>query len=617
MSPRPRAPRRQPLSRWRPLQLTVCFTLLSVAAATATGQQAEPNAATRALHALFDEAWEKDMGDDPLKATYLGDRRYERGWPDLSPAAIQQRYTSNLERSTRLAGIDRAALSTRDQLSYDLFAFEFRNRVLAYDYKPYLYELRPREGVQTASEQAELLPFANVADYDNWIAKLKALDRYVDQWRALLEMAVREKRTQPRSIMERVVPQLASLIGPNAEESPFYEPFERMPDSIPAAERTRLQAEGKNAIATVVIPAYTRFDKFFREKYLPASRKSDGIWDTPGGDAFYRALAQFHTTTKLTPDEIHAIGLKEVARIRGEMDRIIQQVGFKGSFQDFLAFLRNDPQFYYKTPDELFRAYAVMSKQIDPELVKLFRRLPRTPYGVRPIPMTSAPNTTTAYYQGPAIDGTRAGYYYVNLYKPEVRPKYEMEVLTLHEAVPGHHLQIALAQEQDDLPTFRRNADATAFVEGWALYTESLGEQLGLYKDPYSKFGQLTYDMWRAVRLVVDTGIHAKHWTRQQAIDYFKANAAKTEQDIINEVDRYISWPGQALAYKIGQLRILELRALAQKELGPRFDIREYHDVVLSNGAVPLDVLEKLVRDWIARKSAEPAPAVTKDASAP
>ena len=586
----------------RHLPRFVVLTLTATAAVAQQGLAAAPNEDTRALHALFDEAWERDMREDPLKATYLGDRRYERSWPDMSPSAIEQRYKENLATSARLNAIHRERLSQQDQLSYDLFAFEYHNRVLTYDYKPYLYDLRPREGLQTLSEQAELMPFATAADYDNWIAKLKALDRYVDQYRELLEVAVREKRTQPRSVMERVVPQLATLIGPDAEANPFYAPFKRIPDSIPAAERTRLQAEGKNVVATVVIPAYTRFDKFFRERYLPASRKTDGIWDTPQGDAFYRALAQFHTTTKLTPEEIHAIGLKEVARIRGEMDRIIQQVGFKGSFQDFLAFLRNDPQFYYKTPEELFRAYAALAKQIDPELVKLFRRLPRTPYGVRPIPMTSAPNTTTAYYQGPAIDGTRAGYYYVNLYKPEVRPKYEMEVLTLHEAVPGHHLQIALAMEQSDLPVFRRNADATAFVEGWALYTEGLGEPLGLYKDPYSKFGELTYDMWRAVRLVVDTGIHAKHWTRRQAIDYFKANAAKTEQDIINEVDRYISWPGQALAYKIGQLKIQELRAQAQKELGPRFDIREYHDVVLRNGAVPLDVLEKLVRDWIAQQ---------------
>jgi uncharacterized protein (DUF885 family) len=562
--------------------------------------------ATTAFHALIDEAWETDMRDDPLRASYFGDRRFESEWPDASPAAFAKRNEANEKTLERLQRVNRAALSTQDQLSYDLFAFEYATRLAAYPFKPFFYDIRPRDGIQSLSEVAELIPFTAVADYEHWIKRLRTIDRYLAQNQALLEIAIREKRTQPRVVMERVLPQLAALIKPGAESSPFYQPFKRIPDTFPAAERTRLQAEGKAAIESVVIPAYAKFEKFFRERYVPASRPTDGIWDTPDGVAFYKQRVRFYTTTRLTPEEIHQTGLKEVARIRAEMDKVIREVGFKGSFNEFLEFLRTDPQFYYETPDELFRAYAVLAKQIDPELVKLFRRLPRTPYGVRPIPATSAPNTTTAYYQGPAADGSRAGYYYVNLYRPEVRPKYEMEVLTLHEAVPGHHLQIALAQEQTDLPAFRRNAEYTAYVEGWALYTESLGEQLGLYKDPYSRFGQLTYDMWRAVRLVVDTGIHAKHWTRQQAIDYFKANAAKTEADIINEVDRYISWPGQALAYKVGQLRILQLRAEAERELGPKFDIRDFHDVVLSNGAVPLEILENQVKDWIKRTNASP-----------
>jgi len=564
----------------------------------------------------MDEAWETDMRDDPLRGSYLGDRRYEAEWPDVSLAALEKRNSNNVATLARLQRINRAALDVQDQLSYDLFAWEYQNRLGAYSFKSYLYDLRLRDGVQSLSDQAELVPFANAADYEHWITRLRTIDRYLAQNTALLELAIREKRTQPRVIMERVVPQLEALITPTAETNPFYEPFKRIPESVSAADRARLQGAGKAAVESVVIPAYKKFIKFFREQYLPASRKNEGIWDTPDGIAYYAERVKFHTTTKLTADEIHETGLKEVARIRAEMDEIIREVGFKGSFAEFLEFLRTDPQFYYKTPDELFRAYAVLAKQIDPELVQLFKRLPRTPYGVRPIPPTSAPNTTTAYYQGPAQDGSRAGYYYVNLYRPEVRPKYEMEVLTLHEAVPGHHLQISLAQEQSDLPAFRRNAEHTAYVEGWALYTESLGDRLGLYKDPYSRFGHLTYDMWRAVRLVVDTGIHARHWTRQQAIDYFKANAAKTEADIINEVDRYISWPGQALAYKIGQLKILDLRAMAEQKLGSRFDIRDFHDVVLSNGAVPLEILERQVNEWVAHTLAVGGPVEKSPAAA-
>jgi prolyl oligopeptidase len=325
-----------------------------------------------------------------------------------------------------------------------------------------------------------------------------------------------------------------------------------------------------------------------------------GLWDTPDGIAFYANRAQYHTTTDLTPDRIHEIGLQEVARIQAEMQKVMNEVGFKGTRQEFFAKLRTDPQFYYSSPDELFRAYVVTAKQIEPELPKLFGKLYRTPFGVRPIPATSAPNTTTAYYQPPSADGKRAAYYYVNLHRPEVRPKYEIEVLTVHETVPGHHLQIALAQEQTDQPMFRRFGNYTGYIEGWGLYSERLGYDLGLYKDPYSRFGQLTYDMWRAVRLVVDTGLHVKKWSRQQAIDYFRDNAAKTEQDIVNEIDRYIGDPGQALAYKIGQLQILELRAKAEKALGAKFDVRAFHDMLLASGAVPLDVLARNVEAWIA-----------------
>jgi uncharacterized protein (DUF885 family) len=403
--------------------------------------------------------------------------------------------------------------------------------------------------------------------------------------------------------MQRITPQLEAQRVSKPEDSPFFSPFRKIPASFAGADRERLMAAGREAIATSVLPAFARFEKFFTGVYLPACRDSIGISDTPDGRAFYRELIAYHTTTQLTADVIHNIGLAEVKRIHGEMDKIIAAFGFKGDFLAFAHYLRTDPKFFYTDPNDLLHGYMVIAKSIDPNLVKLFGKLPRTPYGVRAVPDTSAPNTTTAYYQPLASDGSRPGYFYVNLYKPEARPKWEMEVLTSHEAVPGHHLQLALQYENAaGVPMIRRMADFTAYVEGWALYAESLGDPLGLYTDPYQKFGQLTYDMWRAVRLVVDTGIHAQGWTRQQAIDYFKANAPKSDLDITNEIDRYIAWPGQALAYKVGQMKIFELRDAAKRALGPRFDIREFHDEVLSTGAVPLSVLDKVVRDWIAAK---------------
>ena len=348
----------------------------------------------------------------------------------------------------------------------------------------------------------------------------------------------------------------------------------------------------------VVIPSYVKLQNFFENSYYPNCRDTIGISGIENGSQYYELIARQFTTTELTPDEIHNIGLSEVSRIKNEMFKIMDQVQWNGSFDEFLNFLRTDSQFYFETSEELFTEYLATSKRIDPLLVKLFKNLPSMPYGLKPIPMESAPDTTTAYYQRPAADGSRAGYYYVNLYMPEVRPKYEIEALSLHEAMPGHHLQIAYTMELD-LPNFRKFGGYTAFIEGWGLYAESLGEDLGMYKDPYSKFGQLTYEMWRAVRLVVDTGMHYKGWSRQQAIEYFLDNAAKTKQDVINEIDRYINWPGQALAYKIGELKIKELRAISENKLGDRFDIKEFHHEVLRHGGIPLYILEENINSWI------------------
>jgi prolyl oligopeptidase len=419
---------------------------------------------------------------------------------------------------------------------------------------------------------------------------------------ALQEQGRKSGYMPPKILMERIPDQLAQQTVENPEDSPFFLAFESMPDTMAEEDRSRLQESARETIDKSIVPAYREFSRYFTDTYLPASRESIGASELPNGEAFYEYRTQLYTTTQMTPDEIHRLGLNEVKRIRDEMQLVIDELEFDGDFADFLHFLRSDPQFYYEDPDDLYEAYLATCKRIDPELVKLFGKLPRMPYGLRPIPDNIAPDTTTAYYNRPAADGSRAGYYYVNLYKPEVRPKYEIEVLSVHEAMPGHHLQIALAQELEDVPDFRRYSGFTAFVEGWGLYSESLGYELGLYKDPYSRFGALTYEMWRAVRLVVDTGMHYKGWTRQQAIDFFKDNAAKTELDIINEIDRYIGWPGQALAYKIGQLKILGLRRQAEQALGDDFDIRAFHDELLGAGAIPLEVLETRMNRWLTQQ---------------
>ena len=382
------------------------------------------------------------------------------------------------------------------------------------------------------------------------------------------------------------------------EDHPYYKIFKDVGNVATTEEATALQNEVKDYIQNVLNPAYQELYDFLVNEYLPKSRDSIGISDVPNGKEWYEYLARYHTTTDLTPDEIHEIGLREVAKIRAEMEGIIDRVGWEGDFNSFLQYLRTDPKFYYETGEELLQAYRAMSKEIDAYMPTLFNKLPRAPYGVIPIPMESAPFTTTAYYNAPSAG--RPGYYYANLYMPEVRPKYEIPVLSVHEAVPGHHHQISLAQEMENVPNFRKYLSITAFVEGWGLYSEQLGESMGIYDDPYDKFGQLTYDMWRAVRLVVDTGMHYKGWSRDDAVTLFLNNTAKTEQDINNEVDRYIAWPGQALAYKIGQLKIMELRDKTKAALGDDFDIKDFHDHMLSFGSIPLNILEEKVDEFIA-----------------
>lgn len=520
---------------------------------------ATTNETTRRLRGLFDAEWDLAMREHPMWASQVGDPRGRDRWDDVSLAAQARRDAHDREVLAKVAGIRRDDLSPSDALSYDLFRHDLEDGIAAQPLRMSLLAVNHMFGIQVADDLADSLPFTTVKDFADWNARLESFPRYMDQTIELLTEGVRTGMVHPRVVAERVASQIDGQIVDDPTKSPFFAPYQKAAASSATAaisleERERLATEAKRTIAERVVPAYRKFRDFWKTTYLPASKEDVGAWHLPDGRALYAWSVRHYTTTKLTPDEVHALGLREVARIRAELETAKAKAGFKGTLKELFTYLRTNPGFFYKDGTELLTGYRDVAKRIDPQLVKLFRKLPRTPYGVSPIPNHLAPNVMTAYYREPAGDGSRAGTFFVNLLHPESRPKWEMTALTLHEAVPGHHLQIALAMEQEDLPRFRRHAEYTAFVEGWALYAESLGEEMGLYDDPYSKIGQLTYEMWRAIRLVVDTGMHHLKWDRQRAIDFFLENSGRAELDITNEVDRYIAWPGQALAYKIGEI---------------------------------------------------------------
>ncbi|MCC7415808.1 MAG: DUF885 domain-containing protein [Acidobacteria bacterium] len=566
---------------------------------SAAAGHAQAPGASAALHAMFDREWEWELAQDPIAATYLGDARWNDRWPDLTLEAFEQRQRHREGVLRELASIARDRLSAADQTHFDVFRYQVAMAVEGFQYRYHLVRTNTYDGVQNSEQIVDAIQFRALRDYEDWLARLDAFPAFIDQNIGLMREGMRTNVLLPKVIMLRVRDQLSGMIAAAPRASGFYRPFAGIAATVAAAERGRLADAGLDRVRARVQPALERLRDFIDRDYMPAAYDRAGWWQTSSGQAGYAYLARYHTTTALGPEAIHAIGLQEVARIRGEMDEVRKSVGFAGTLDEFFAHLRTDPAFFFKTSDELLAAYRALAKRIDPELVKISRRLPRTPYGVLPIPDAVAPNTTTAYANFPAADGSRPAYYFVNLYKPETRPKWEMLALTLHEAMPGHCLQGAIALELD-MPAFRRNAGFTAYVEGWGLYAESLGREMGLYQDdPYARFGQLTYQMWRAVRLVVDTGMHAMQWDRARAIRYFMENAARTELDVTNEIDRYISWPGQALAYKIGELKIQDLRRAAEAALGARFDIRDFDDVVLQTGAVPLDVLARLVGEWV------------------
>lgn len=553
------------------------------------------------------------MTQYPEMATALGYPGQNARWTDYSKPAIEARAAYLKTSAQRLASIGRDSLPEGDRVSYDLYremldaavaGLAFHNDALPIrGVIPHnlLMPINQLEGLaQDVPRTFALSPAATRADYDDQISRLETVGALVDQTIALMEEGLKAGLTPPRITLRDVPNQFKAQIVDDPQKSPLLDAFRQWPASIPDGERAALVNRAVAAYDKSVRPAFQKLQQFLETRYLPGCRDTIAATGLPNGAALYAYNVEWHTTLTATPKEIHETGLAEVKRIRAEMDKVMAAAGFRGSFDDFKKLLRTDPRFYFKDARSLLTAYRDVAKRADPELAHLFGRLPQTPYGVQPVPDAIAPSQTTAYYEPGSFVAGRAGNMFANTYKLEARPSWEMEALTLHEAVPGHHLQIALAQELQGIPEFRKHSSYTAYVEGWALYSESLGEEMDFYKDPYSKFGQLTYDMWRAVRLVVDTGMHAMNWTREQAIAFFLANAAKTEQDIVVEIDRYIVWPGQALGYKMGQLKIRELRARAEQRLGARFDIRRFHDVILGQGAVPLDVLERQVDAWAA-----------------
>jgi len=582
---------------------TATLALLAALAGSrgAAGAPVEGETA-RALHALFDEAWAFSLQEGPLLASAVGDKTGADRLPAMGQEdlARRERFWRDVER--RLGGLDRTALGDVDQANLAVFEREVRDGLAEHEFQAWRMPFNADSGFWMAvASLPRQTAFLEVEDYEAYLARLRAVPRYFAEQTALMRQGLRDGFTQPRTILAGIDAGIAAHAVDDPRASVFWAPFESFPEALPEAERERLRLAGTAAIREAVAPAYRELAAFMRDEYVPSARETTGASELPRGREYYANRVRHFTTLARNPDEIHAIGQAEVKRIRAEMEAVMRGTGFTGTFAEFLEFLRTDARFYAKTPEQLLKQAAWIAKRMDAQLPSLFGKLPRLPYGVEPVPDAIAPKYTGGRYVPAPIGGTRAGTYWVNTYALENRPLYTLEALTLHEAVPGHHLQIALQQELEDLPAFRRVAGVDAYVEGWALYAERLGLEAGFYTDPYSNFGRLTYEMWRACRLVVDTGLHALGWSREQALDFLAANTALSHHEIRTETDRYIGWPGQALGYKMGEIAIRELRREAEQALGPRFDRRAFHDVILESGPEPLGLLEERVRAWIER----------------
>ena len=578
---------------------TLSFFLLVAVISCVWMTTASAQAPDSVLAELFEDDWTaREDNRDAIKL-FGDDKPEKRPFRDVSPAATVRRQARDVVMLDRLHDIAFDSLSQKSKLNYRLFEFDLSDRISDADRKAWRIPFLSDNGFHTSlAGSIEETSMKDVDEIEEYIRKLEAIPGYLDQQISNMRVGLADGYTQPRAIMAKIAPGFEALTAASAEESIFYAPFRRLPESLSEDEQLVFQIRGQNILKTQVLPALSALHEFIKDEYTPQARESLGASDLPDGAQYYQSLISYYTTLDLTAEEIHAIGLEEVLRIRSEMEEIIYEVEFEGSFEDFLLFLRTDPQFYVENAEELMMHAAWIAKRIDEKMPAFFRDLPRMSYGVRAVPDEIAPNYTTGRYWAP-IKNVRGGLFMVNTYNLPERPLYNLPALALHEGVPGHHHQIALAAEMTGVPEFRKSLYLSVFGEGWGLYSERLGLEMGIYRTPYERFGRLTYEMWRAGRLVVDTGIHAMGWSREQAVDFFLKNTALAEHNINTEVDRYISWPAQALSYKMGELKIVELRRRAEDLLGDDFDIRDFHRAILHNGTVPLEIMDDQINEYI------------------
>jgi uncharacterized protein (DUF885 family) len=593
------------------IALAVAATLLPLRIAAAQQAGTAPAASLRAasiedrrktLDAIFKEAWEDNLRREPEFASSIGDKRYNDQLKDYSVRTYNEQLARGRDYLMRLGQIDDSGLSDQEQLSKDLMVRDLIQEQEEARFKPWEFPVTQLAGPYTELPQlSSQLSFKTVKDYDDWTARLNQVPRVFEQITNNMSTGIDDKRVMPKYLMEKVLVQVNALAAMKPDESPFAEPLKHFPSTVSSAEQQRIRAETLDAIAKHVLPAYKIFSRFLSGQYIPAGRIDAGIWALPDGDAYYKFLIHQSTTTNLTADQIHLLGMDWVKRDEAEMLGIALKLGFK-DLKSFQTAVTADPKLKAVSGDALVAAYRGYIDQMKPKLPQLFGRLPKAALVIEEMPSYIAKDQTAAFYQHGTPDGSIPGKVEVNTYNATTRTTNNIESIAYHEGVPGHHLQIAISQELEGLPEFRKYEYYTAYTEGWGLYSERLGRDVGFYQNPYSDYGRLEADIWRAIRLVVDTGVHSKHWTRDQMVQFFHDHSAIEDTNINAEVDRYVAWPAQALGYKVGQLKLLELRDRARQTLGDKFDIRSFHDQLLDSGALPLDILEQRVDAWIARQ---------------